>query len=80
MWAVGGGAMRDKHHGPADPWRALGVAVIQRAVRDAQRGDVGARSWLVGDPLARSLADALGVSRSAVIRAVVESTNGAGDG
>ena len=66
---------------PEEGARALATRLLADAVRDAKRGDVASRVWLLSDPVARSLADALGVSRSAVLRAVVESTAaGARDG
>ena len=68
--------MKDKHRGHTDPWRALAAGILHRAVLDARYGDVGARAWLIGDPVARGLADALDVERSALIRAVAASTNG----
>ena len=34
------------------PWRRLAVAVLLRAVKDAQRGDVSASEWLQGPGMA----------------------------
>lgn len=56
--------------------RALTVAILLRAVLDAQAGDTGARAWLQGQQAA-GLLDALGLDAQAVARRL---GNGAGDG
>lgn len=43
------------NHLAADPWKALAAGMLERAVRDAQRGDDEALGWLSSPPARRYL-------------------------
>ena len=47
-------------------YRLLGLAIIKVAMRDAKRGDLEARRWLLFAPLALLLYDVLDVDRERV--------------
>ena len=75
------GPMDKRRTGAREPYKMLAVAILRRALVEAMAGSVEARAWLLSDPLAAYLADALDVERSALIRAVAASTaGGARDG
>ena len=69
-----------RHTGAREPFRLLALAIVYRAALDARKGDVDARRWLLSDPWAAYLCAAVDLPRSAVLRAVISSTRGAGDG
>ena len=66
--------MKERHTGAREPYRQLAAAILRRALTEAMAGNVEARTWLLGDPLAAYLGDALDLDRAAVIRAVCAST------
>jgi len=68
--------MKERHTGSQQPYRLLALAIIRRALTEAMAGNVEARTWLLGDPLAAYLGDALDLDRARLIRAVCASTNG----
>ena len=57
--------------GVTGPERRLAAAVLARAVRDAEAGDVLARRWLEGSPEAGLLLGAVGLEQDRA-RAYVE--------
>ena len=54
--------------------RRLACAILLQAARDAQRGDVGARSWLAGDGAV--WAEAMGIATPEVIQMWVRNLHG----
>ena len=76
--AVEVGAMDKRRTGPREPYKLLALAIIRRAMVEAMAGNVEARAWLLGDPLAAYLGDALDLDRARLIRAVCASTRGNG--
>ncbi len=54
-----------------DPWRRFAAAVLLHAVQDAKAGDLDARRWLLFNPVAHSLADALDLDRGHVARVML---------
>jgi len=52
-------------------FRALAAAILRRAAQDARLGDVDARRWLLFDPWAGDILDALGIERCEVRRWVL---------
>jgi len=70
------GAMDKRHTGAREPYKLLALAIIRRALTEAMAGNLEARRWLLSDPLAAYLGDALDLDRARLIRAVCASTNG----
>ena len=62
------------HKGAQRPYRLLAAAIVQRAMVEAMAGNIEARRWLLSDPLAAYLGDALDLDRARLIRAVCAST------
>ena len=52
-------------------YKLLGLAILKIAMRDARRGDLTARNWLLFAPLARLLFDVLDVDAERVRRVVL---------
>ena len=52
-------------------YRLLGLAIIKVAMRDAKRGDLEARRWLLFSPMCELILDAAGWDRARLRRTVL---------
>ena len=66
----GGPTMTRRHNTYEDsaPWEMFAMSLIDRAVRDARRGDTAARQWLETDPA--GVMAALDIGQGFLIRAL----------
>lgn len=52
------------------PWEQLALSLVERAVRDARRGDTAARQWLQDDPI--GIVEALDIGQEFLHRALAQ--------
>ena len=52
-------------------YKRLALKVLVQAFKDARRGDLTARNWLLFSPLARLICDCLDVDQARVARTVL---------